>query len=203
MFGHDDKNQNEEEHVTADVGHVVQPMSTTPPDEKLMGVSPAPAAPAADDEDDDDISKIVEDINASDDTDEVPEATSTPTVEPEPAEEPNEADDKPAPEPEQPTQEEQEEATADAIAADEPTLSETELLEVKKSALQELSPLLDELDQTADEKLNILMMTIQATDDQSLLPQALETAKKIDDKKARAEAMLDIIQEITYFTKKK
>lgn len=78
----------------------------------------------------------------------------------------------------------------------------SELMEVKKSALQELSPLLDELDQTPEEKLNILMMTIQANDDQSLLPKALEAAKKIENKKARAEAMLDIIQEINYFTKK-
>jgi len=171
MFGHDDKDESTEEHTTGDVGPVVQPMSTTPPDENLVGVAPA-SAPADDDsgDDDKDIEKIVEDINAS--TDET-EETAVP-----------EHHDS---------------------SVDEPTLSETppELLEVKKSALQELSPLLDELDQTADEKLDILMMTIQATDDHSLLPQALETAKKIEDKKARAEAMLDIIQEINYFTKKK
>lgn len=183
MFGHDDKDEKKDEQASADSGTVVQPMSTTPPDESLVGVDPAGApATVADESDDDgdgDISKIVDDINASTD-----DGASKPSV-------PAEPEVKPAPETPAP--------------ADEPTLSETppELMEVKKGALQELSPLLDELDQPADEKLNILMMTIQATDDQALLPQALETAKKIEDKKARAEAMLDIIQEINYFTKKK
>jgi hypothetical protein len=191
MFGHDDKDQNEEEHVTGDAGQVVQPIGMTPTDENVVGAAPtsAPATPTgpitpvnASDDEDDDISKIVDDINASDDTEAVPDLvpTAAPT------------------EPEEAPKEETE-------SAEEPTLHETpsELLEVKKSALQELSPLLDELDQTADEKLDILMMTIQATDDQALLPQALATAKKIEDKKARAEAMLEIIQEINYFTKKK
>lgn len=188
MFGHDDKNQ-QEEHVTGDSGEVVQPMSTTPPDENVVGVTPsddattAPAAPATSNDDDDDINKIVDDINSADDTDEAETAVE---------------------------HEQHEESVADTPAAEpasdtnEPTLHETpsDLQEVKKSALQELSPLLDELDQPDEEKLDILMMTIQATDDQSLIPQAFETAKRIQDKKARAEAMLDIIQEINYFTKK-
>lgn len=188
MFGHDDKDENKDEQVTDEGGTVVQPMSTTPPDESLVGVSSVstPAAadePASDSDDDGDISKIVDDINATSDDD--ADKPAAPEVEPHPDDKP----DEPATHP----------------PDDQPTLEETppELMEIKKSALQELSPLLDELDQSADEKLNILMMTIQATDDQALLPQALETAKKIEDKKARAEAMLDIIQEITYFTKKK
>jgi len=193
MFGHDDKNEEHEEHTTSGDGEVVQPISTTPPDENLVGASAAAApavAPATDDDDDGDISKIVDDINANTDdggTEDKSGVSATPKI-PDLAGEP----------------EKEEETPADDADA-EPTPSETpaELLEVKKSALQELSPLLDELDQTADEKLNILMMTIQATDDQALIPQAFETAKKIDDKKARAEAMLDIIQEINYFTKKK
>lgn len=189
MFGHDDKDEKKDEQVTGGTGTVVQPLSTTPPDENLVGVSPAStptvtvndAAAESDEDGDDDISKIVDDINANNSTKDQP---APPAVESTPAAEPEEPE---AHEPEP-----------------EPTLSETpaELVEVKKSALQELSPLLDELDQPADEKLNILMMTIQATDDQALLPQALETAKKIENKKARAEAMLDIIQEINYFTKK-
>lgn len=194
MFGHDDKDENKEEHVNGDGGTVVQPISTMPPDESLVGVGPA-STPVADDkpadtDDDEDINKIVDDINASTDANDSKATPSSPTVEPEPTE----TETEPAAEP----------ADAASKLGDQPTLQETpaELLEVKKSALQELSPLLDELDQPADEKLNILMMTIQATDDQALLPQALETAKKIEDKKARAEAMLDIIQEINYFTKK-
>jgi len=193
MFGHDDKDVKKEDNVSGDGGAVVQPIPASP-DDSLVGVGPAatatqPVASTTVADGDEDISKIVDDINATTDagderadTPAAPkvEPTAAPTVEPEPETEPKED------------------------PAAEPTLQETptELLEVKKSALQELSPLLDELDQPPDEKLNILMMTIQATDDQTLLPQALETAKKIEDKKARAEAMLDIIQEINYFTKK-
>ena len=199
MFGHDDKDEKQEEPVTAEAGSVVQPISTTPPDDNLVGASStatAPVTPASDD--DGDINKIVDDINASTDAGEstsdqpkTSETESAPAVEPTPE---VVTESEPEERPEEPN----------VGSVDEPTLSETpaELLEVKKSALQELSPLLDELDQPADEKLDILMMTIQATDDQALLPQALETAKKIEDKKARAEAMLDIIQEINYFTKK-
>lgn len=170
MFGHDEEDTTTEERVE---GKVVQPLSTTPPDENVVGVTPAVSTPTVEDDEDEDITKIVDDINAADDTDGAEDVTSAP-VEPH------------------------------AATTDEPTLHETpsELVEIKKSALKELSPLLDELDQPADEKLDILMMTIQATDDQSLIPQAFETAKKIEDKKSRAEAMLDIIQEINYFTKK-
>lgn len=161
MFGHDDDNKNTDA--------VVQPMSTTPPDENLLGVQPtgAPAAPANDD-DDKDISDIVDDINAS--------------VE----------ENKPA---------ESKEVHADLDQA-EPATASSDLEEIKKSALRELSPLLDELNPAPEEKLDILIMTIQANDDQSLIPQAFSVAKQIEDKKMRAEAMLDIIQEINYFTKK-
>lgn len=188
MFGHDE-NQTTEEHVTGNTGQVVQPMSSTPPDENLVGVAPsstpAPASNGASDDGDDDIDKIVDDINAADDTDAEPAAAP-----------PVEVEDAAVAEPDELARSEDDNV---------PAFKETpaELMEVKKSALQELSPLLDELDQSADEKLNILMMTIQATDDQSLLPQALKIAKQIEDKKLRAEAMLDIIQEINYFTKKR
>ena len=44
------------------------------------------------------------------------------------------------------------------------------------------------------------MMMIQATDDKTLLKKALDAAKKIGDDKVRAQAMLDVINEINYFT---
>ena len=75
-----------------------------------------------------------------------------------------------------------------------------ELLELKRSALQELSPLVDKLDQTDEEKFKTTMMMIQATDDKSLLPKALESAKAIGDEKVRAQALLDVVNEINYFT---
>ncbi len=46
------------------------------------------------------------------------------------------------------------------------------------------------------------MMMIQASDNQALLDQAYEAAQKITDEKAKAEALLNIVNEINYFTHK-
>lgn len=74
------------------------------------------------------------------------------------------------------------------------------LLNLKQQALQQLSPLLDHLDQSAEEKFRTTMMMIQATDNQDLIKTAYEAAQKIGDEKTRAQALLDIVNEINYFT---
>lgn len=76
----------------------------------------------------------------------------------------------------------------------------SDLLSIKQEALQQLSPLVDHLNQTPEEKFRTTMMMIQATDDQSLVKNAYEAAKSISDDKTRAQALLDIINEINYFT---
>lgn len=76
----------------------------------------------------------------------------------------------------------------------------SDLIELKQSALQELSPLVGHLEQTPEEKFRTTMMMIQASDDQTLLPSAFAAAKGIKDEKARAQALLDVINEINYFT---
>lgn len=78
--------------------------------------------------------------------------------------------------------------------------SSHELIDIKQRALGELSPLLDQLDQAPEEKFRTLMMMIQASDDQKLVKAAYEAAHSIDDEKARAQALLDIVNEINYFT---
>lgn len=75
-----------------------------------------------------------------------------------------------------------------------------ELLDIKQEALQALSPLVGHLEQSPEEKFRTTMMMIQASDDQSLLREAYEAAKAIQDDKNRAQALLDIINEINYFT---
>jgi len=173
MFGHDDK-QKDDDQANESAGQVVQPAPAPAVDDTA---SPSPAAEPVNTP----VSEPPAAPPVSDDDDDISKIVDDIN-----------ASTSPEPEKEEP------------VDTDQPAASQTppELMEVKKSALQELSPLLDELDQSAEEKLNILMMTIQATDDQALLTKALEQAKKIDDKKARAEAMLDIIQEVNYFTKK-
>lgn len=76
------------------------------------------------------------------------------------------------------------------------------LLELKKTALEELAPLVDQLDQTPEEKFKTTMMMIQATDASDLVKAAHDAAKEITDEKARAQALLDIVNEINYFTQK-
>ncbi len=75
-----------------------------------------------------------------------------------------------------------------------------ELLTLKQQALQQLTPLVKHLDQTPEEEFRTTMMMIQAADNQSLLPKAYEAAQKITDEKTRAQALLDVVNEINYFT---
>ena len=75
-----------------------------------------------------------------------------------------------------------------------------DLLNIKQQALQQLSPLVGHLDQTPEEKFNTTMMMIQASDNQALIKDAYTAAQAIPDEKTRAQALLDIINEINYFT---
>ena len=75
-----------------------------------------------------------------------------------------------------------------------------DLIDLKQQVLQQLSPLVSHLEQTPEEKFRTTMMMIQASDDQALIKSAFEAAQKITDDKARAQALLDVINEINYFT---
>lgn len=75
-----------------------------------------------------------------------------------------------------------------------------DLLNIKQQALQQLTPLIGHLNQTPEEQFKTTMMMIQASDDQSLIKAAYEAAQKITDDKAKAQALLDIVNEINYFS---
>jgi hypothetical protein len=75
-----------------------------------------------------------------------------------------------------------------------------ELLDIKRQALQQLTPLVGQLDQTPEEKFRTTMMMIQAADNQALIKTAYEAAQAITDEKTKAQALLDIVNEINYFT---
>lgn len=78
--------------------------------------------------------------------------------------------------------------------------SDDGLLELKKEALTDLAPLVDRLEQTPEEHFKTVMMLIQATDDSQYVKSAYEAAGKITDDTVRAQALLDIVNEINYFT---
>lgn len=79
----------------------------------------------------------------------------------------------------------------------------TELEAIKRQAIEELSPLVDKLDQTPEERYKTLIMLIQSTDNEALIPEAYKNAHKIADDKTRAEALLNIVNEINYLTNNK
>ncbi len=66
--------------------------------------------------------------------------------------------------------------------------------------MTDLEPLVDKLDQSPEEKFRTTMMMIQAADNKTLLRRAYEEAKAIPDEKEKAEALLDVINEVNYFT---
>ncbi len=80
------------------------------------------------------------------------------------------------------------------------TYNSNDLASIKQDALNKLSPLVSQLDQTPEEKFKTTMMMIQASDNQTLIPDAYAAAQAITDEKAKAQALLDIINEINYFT---
>ncbi|MCA9328139.1 hypothetical protein KC959_00045 [Candidatus Saccharibacteria bacterium] len=74
------------------------------------------------------------------------------------------------------------------------------LASMKQEALEHLEPLADHIGGTPEETFKTTMMMIQANDNHTLLEKALAAAKMIEDDKTRAQAMLDIINEINYFS---
>lgn len=99
--------------------------------------------------------------------------------------------------------------TSDDTAAPSVTMAPTvppsgssDLEGIKKQALEQLSPLVSKLDQAPEERYKTLMMLIQASDNDSLISEAYDAAQKISDEKVRAEALLNIVNEINYFAQK-
>jgi hypothetical protein len=96
-------------------------------------------------------------------------------------------------------------APLDPIVAPTPVataapVSDPALESIKKDALAELRPLVDKLDLPADEKFDTLLLIIRSTDDKSLVQNAYDAAKNITDDSKRAEALLDVVKEIDYFS---
>ncbi len=87
-------------------------------------------------------------------------------------------------------------------STEEPSVTSNDLASIKQQALKQLGPLVGNLDQPPEEKFRTTMMMIQAADDQGLIKTAYEAAQAIPDEKIRAQALLDIVNEINYFSQK-
>lgn len=90
-----------------------------------------------------------------------------------------------------------------SVSSEKPAEVSGDLADLQKQAISELAPILGKLDLSNEDKFNTTMMMVQATDNKALLKDAHEAAKAIEDEKVRAQALLDIINEINYFTTKK
>ena len=173
MFGHDDnKHHDEPQHdAVLDGSHTVQP--DQPTDDMGMGDDSGQMSPA-----------FTTGAPAADDTASNDDAVSAPDA---------------------PSSDESSATTNDSSAnVPMPSVPATggdhDLIGIKQSALKELSPLVGHLDQTPEEKFRTTMMMIQASDDQSLIKDAYAAAQAIPDEKVKAQALLDIVNEINYFT---
>lgn len=89
-------------------------------------------------------------------------------------------------------------ATAPVVSADQAN----NLLGIKQQALQNLTPLIDKLEQTPEDKFKTMMMLLQASDNPELVKKTYDAAQAISDEKVKAQALLDVVNEINYFTQK-
>lgn len=80
------------------------------------------------------------------------------------------------------------------------TGDEDELMSVKQKALEQLSPLVDHLDLPPEQKFDTYMEILRASDDKALVQPAFDVAQQIDDDDKRAQALLDVVNEVNYLT---
>lgn len=78
-----------------------------------------------------------------------------------------------------------------------------ELMSVKQKALEQLSPLVSHLDLPADQKFDTYMEIIRASDDKTLVQPAFDAAQAIEDEDKKAQALLDVVNEVNYLTQDK
>lgn len=81
-------------------------------------------------------------------------------------------------------------------------LGSSDLDSIKLDALKELRPLMDKVELPAEEKFDTYLMLIRSTDDKTLIGPAHAAAQGIADEKRKAEALLEIIKEIDYLSRK-
>lgn len=74
----------------------------------------------------------------------------------------------------------------------------TKIQQVKQRALQELVPVIDSLNSEPERKYEILMTAARSASSEELLEKALEVATKIEEPNAKAEALVDILNEASF-----
>jgi hypothetical protein len=177
MFGQNDNNQTQQPYQN---DASVQPSENNPPSNFFNPSAPMPPQPMPDPINMNNNGQVIADVSAPVLADPNPTDFTAPST---PADGPGVVSDAPV-----------------QIDNNSTPPSNDDLLNMKQEALQHLTPLVSHLDQAPEEKFRTVMMMIQASDDHSKLNEAFEIAKQITDDKTRAQALLDVINEINYFT---
>lgn len=87
---------------------------------------------------------------------------------------------------------------ADDGSSDDASAGAGDLDEIKKKALEELTPLVDQLDLEPAKRYDLLMEIIQAGNHDHLLKDAYEAAHSIEDDNLRAQALMEVVNEVEY-----
>jgi len=172
LFGHQDDNTRTQQ-ATAPTG--VNPLAVDPDTGVSLPATPADTAPSPDD--------VI-----------APSTTEGPSVDT-----PRTTDT--TPEPPAETADQTEKSTPTGGVAGDPS-APNDLIDLKQQALSQLGPLVDHLEMSPEERFRTTMMLIQSTDNQALIPKAYEAAQAIANEKDRAQALLDVVNEINYFTQR-
>jgi hypothetical protein len=130
-----------------------------------------------------------------------PAMTAAPAAQP--ADEPSVQDDEEEEEDDQAAPEPAADPTPAPTAAPSDSGTTGSLADIKRQALQQLAPLVSQLDLDPEEKFKTTLMMLQSTDDTKLITEVYEAAMAIPDDKARAQALLDVVNEINYLTRKR
>lgn len=91
-------------------------------------------------------------------------------------------------------------AASEDVAAPVVSSALDSIEQIKISALQELRPLMQHIDLSPEEKFEKYLMMLRASDDPELIQPTYEAAQNISGEKLRAQALLDVINEINYLS---
>ena len=78
--------------------------------------------------------------------------------------------------------------------------SDNALEDIKNKALNELKPLIDEVNLPPEQKFHTILEIISASNDKELIPKLYAAAESIEDKHERAKALVDVVSEIEYLS---
>jgi hypothetical protein len=78
-----------------------------------------------------------------------------------------------------------------------------DLESLQRKAIEVLAPLVDQIDGAPENRFEILIMAARSSNDGALLNQALQVAQEIESPAAKANAVLDVLNEVNYLLSRK